>query len=103
AQSAGDDPSEVARLWFDEQDRKYAEAYKEWTGVSPSNEEWVEFQETRLLVIKLLTHYFEHYGPDPVKPYTFEAAEITFKCPNPGTNCLLVATFDATLSRGQEL
>lgn len=103
AQPAGYDPIEMARLWCDEQERKYAEAYKEWTGVSPSNEEWVEFQESRLLVIKLLTHYFEHYGPDPVKPYTFEAAEITFKCPIPGTNGFLVGTIDGILSRGQEL
>ena len=78
-----DDPLEATSSWLDTETAKIEEKYRAQTGaLGLSTEEYTMLDESRELILGLVSGYFDKYGTtNPIAPLTYVAPEVSFKIP----------------------
>ena len=78
----GQDPLDACREFFAESTRHLDEQYMRMVGTVMSLEERQLIDEQRMMVLRLISTYYDRFGLDnPIKPYEHIASEVTFRVP----------------------
>lgn len=93
AQAFGQDPLVELAKWFDTEHKRIAIEYAQRVGTPMSTSELRVFDESRDLTLGIVGHYFERYGPEPIKPFTYLTAELSIRV-EILPNVFLVGTID---------
>jgi hypothetical protein len=92
----GEEPLPAVAHYLEEEHRRIAVGYAEQVGAPMGSAELTSLEESRVLATSMVEHYFATYGANPIHPYRYLTAEMSFRIPLPqiGPNVFLVGTMD---------